>query len=319
MNKVICIGSSTQDIFFPTSEGKIIETPEELISQRKIAFELGAKYKIDRRFESLGGCSANVAAGLSRQNLEVAHYTVVGKDAIGEWIKKIHLEENIGINLVETCDCKSDLTMVLVNEDGGERVIFHHKEANEKFEFDPDKLTKADWVYIGDIFGDWKGIVEGIAEKAAKENMLIAFNPRETMISDGGKKIFDFFRSCEIVFLNKDEAIEILLAHNGKIDSQDEKYLMAELKKSGARVIVITDGERGAWAINEDNDVHVDAVKVDKAIDMTGAGDAFASGFLAAYIKRKDLEECVHWGVKNGASVVKHFGGIKGLLRENEM
>ena len=48
MKTVICIGASTQDIFFPTAEGKIIETPEDVTSQRKIAFELGAKYP-DRR------------------------------------------------------------------------------------------------------------------------------------------------------------------------------------------------------------------------------------------------------------------------------
>jgi len=319
MKKIICIGSSTQDIFFPTKEGKIIETPEELTSQRKIAFELGAKYKIEKRFESLGGCSANVAAGLSRQRIEVSHYTGIGNDIIGQWIKQKHSEENIGTDLLEICDCRSDLSLVLVDENGGERVIFHHKEANKTFEFDPNKLTNADWVYIGDIFGNWEKVISEIIKKSATENIPVAFNPRQTMIADDNNKLFDFFQACEVVFLNKDEAIEILVARNAQLDSKDEEYLLAELKKSGAKVIVITDGERGAWASNGERNVHVDAVKIDKAVDMTGAGDAFASGFLSAYIKGKDLEECAKQGVKNGASVVEHYGGIKGLLRENEI
>lgn len=319
MTKAICIGSSTQDIFFPTSEGKIIETPEEITSKRKIAFELGAKYKISERFESLGGCSANVAAGLSRQGISVSHYTVIGKDMIGEWIIQKHKEEGIGTDFLEICDCKSDLSMILVDKNSGDRTIFHHKGANEKFEFNPEKITNADWVYIGDIFGDWKKIISGIIKKTAKNKTLVAFNPRQSMIAGGDNKLFEFFGDCEVVFLNKDEAIEILLAHNSKLDSEDEGYLLTELKKTGAAVITITDGDRGAWAINGDEIVHIDAVKVSNVVDMTGAGDAFASGFLAAYIKGEKLEECVRRGIKNGANVVQFYGGIEGLLRENEI
>lgn len=319
MTKIICVGSSTQDIFLPTSEGKIIETPEEITSKRKIAFELGAKYKISERFESLGGCSANVAAGLSRQGIAASHYTAVGKDMIGEWIIQKHREEKIGTELLEVCDCKSDLSMILVDKNNGDRTIFHHKVANEKFEFNPDKIINAEWIYVGDIFGDWEKVILGIIDRAVPEKTLIAFNPRQSMIAGGDKKLLDFFGACEVVFLNKDEAIEILLECNSKLDSEDEEYLLTELKKTGAAVIAITDGERGAWAIDGKEIVHVDAIRVDKVADMTGAGDAFASGFLAAYIKGESLEDCVRLGIKNGASVVKFYGGIEGLLRESEI
>ena len=52
--KVICVGSTSKDIFFPTSEGQVVDTPEDLESQKKFVFELGAKYHISDRFESLG-------------------------------------------------------------------------------------------------------------------------------------------------------------------------------------------------------------------------------------------------------------------------
>ncbi len=319
MDKVICVGSSTQDIFLPTGEGKIIETPEEITSKRKIAFELGAKYKINKRHESLGGCSANVAAGLSRQGILATHYTVIGKDAIGEWIIQKHQEEKIGTELLEVLDGKSDLSMILVDEKRGDRVIFHNKEVNEKFRFDASKIAEADWVYIGDVFGDWEKIISEIIQKAKAENISVAFNPRQTMIAGNKKEeLFKIFKSCEVVFLNKDEAIEILMVKDGHLESQDEEYLLSELQKKAPTIFVLTDGDRGAWAIDDKEVVHADAVKVDNVVDMTGAGDAFASGFLSAYIKDKDLKKCVFWGVKNGASVVEHFGGIEGLLREGE-
>ncbi len=82
--KIICIGSSSKDIFFPTDEGVILETPEDLTSQRKIAFELGAKFRAEDRYEALGGCAANVAAGLARIGFETEYYTKIGDDDLGK-------------------------------------------------------------------------------------------------------------------------------------------------------------------------------------------------------------------------------------------
>ena len=318
MTKVICIGSATQDIFFPTEEGKVIETPEEITSQRKIAFELGAKYKISERFESLGGCSANVASGLAKQGIETIHYTAIGNDMEGEWIRKKHEELGIGTDLLETCDCKSDLSLIIVDKNTGERTIFHHKEANERFFFDIEKLSGADWAYVGDIFGDWKSIISRIIEKSHSEGISIAFNPRQAMLTEDKQKLFELFGFCKIVFLNKDEALEILSGLDIETGGKEEEYLLREIQKSGVKVAVITDGENGAWAIEGDKVVQVKALK-EKQVDSTGAGDAFASGFLAAHIKGRNLEECLAWGVSNGGSVVNYYGGIEGLLDEEKI
>jgi ribokinase len=54
-------------------------------------------------------------------------------------------------------------------------------------------------------------------------------------------------------------------------------------------------------------------------VETTGAGDAFASGFLAAYVKSKTLPECLQWGAANAGNSVKFYGGVEGLLTEKEM
>jgi len=315
MKKVICIGSTSKDIFFPTSEGKIIETPKDTESQRKIAFELGAKFHINDRFESLGGCGANQAVGLSRLGETVSCYTAIGNDSVGEWMKKEFVKENIGQELVEVKkNSLSGLSAIVVDQNSGERIIFSNQEANEKLEIDPKKLAGTNFVSITDLSGNWKDIADAAMDFCQQNEIRSAFNPRSRNIQEDARKVFELAGKCEIFFVNKDEAIEIIGS-----DSSDEKYLLAALKKSGAKIVAITNGARGAWASDGEKIVHMKAMKIDKTVDTTGAGDAFASGFLAAYIKEKDLETCVRWGIQNGASVVQHYGGIEGLLKESEI
>jgi len=95
----------------------------------------------------------------------------------------------------------------------------------------------------------------------------------------------------------------------------DEKFLIAELKKIGGKIIVITDGVNGAWAMQEEKIWFVPAIKV-KAYDSTGAGDAFSGAFWGAYLKGEKIAECLKWGIINGGSVVQFYGGQRGLLNE---
>ena len=323
MKKVICVGSTSKDIFFPTREGKIIETPEDLESQRKIVFEMGAKFHISDRYESLGGCGANQAAGLRRLNCEAFCYTAIGTDETGEWLRKEFVKNSIPLDLVQVIpNSLSGLSAIVVDEGSGERIIFSNQEANEKLQINPEIFCDAEFVSITDLSGDWQGIAGATAAYCSREKIKIAFNPRGRNIKENPSKVFELAGKSEIFFVNKDEAIEIVSNvcrddPSGRLN--DERYLLQELKKSGAKVVVITDGEKGAWAADEKNTVNVKAEKVEKVVDTTGAGDAFASGFLAAYIKNKNLEECVRWGVKNGANVVKYYGGVGGLLKETEL
>ncbi len=323
MSRIICIGSTSKDIFFPTAEGRIIETPEEVDSQKKIVFEMGAKYHISDRFESLGGCGANQAAGLSRLGIEAACYTAIGDDEAGAWIKSRLSEENISMDFADTVPGSlSGLSAIIVDQNTGERIIFSNQEANEKLAIDLKKIAGADFISIADLSGDWQGIADATLDFCRNNNIKTAFNPRGRNIKENPQKVFELAGKCEVFFVNKDEAIEIVASIVKDTPAErlrDENYLLQELKKSGGKIMVITDGERGAWAAEEKNTAHAGAVKVENVVDTTGAGDAFTSGFLAAHIKGKSLEECLRWGTKNGGNVVKFYGGVEGLLREREI
>ena len=61
MQRILCVGSASKDIFFSTSEGVILQTPDDIRSQSKVAFELGGKVRSRVRVEAVGGVAANVA------------------------------------------------------------------------------------------------------------------------------------------------------------------------------------------------------------------------------------------------------------------
>lgn len=322
MKSVICIGSSSKDIFFPTSEGIISETLGDLASQRKITFELGAKYHIGDRFESLGGCGANQAIGLSRLGVQALCYTSIGDDAVGDWIKSEFNKEKIKQDLVQTeRNSLSGLSAIVVDKNSGERIIFSNQEANEKLTVDPEKLVGTDFISVTDLSGDWIGVMETVINFCGQNKIRVAYNPRGINIKQDPEKVFEFSGKSEIFFVNKDEAIEIISSKTiNKADANlnDEKFLTEELKKSGVKVAIITDGKRGAWVTDGDKLLWAGALGI-QPVETTGAGDAFSSGFLAARIKGKDLEECLKWGIANSGNSVKFYGSIAGLLDEENI
>ena len=318
--QILCIGSATKDIFFPTSEGVLMDTPEDLLSQRKIAFEVGAKYHIDNRFESLGGCSVNVAVGLKRTGEKVACYSSIGDDVVGKWIFQHIAAEGIDLkNIKIQRNCQNDLSAIVVDKNTGERVIFSCQTSNNKLEIESERIENADWIFIGDVSGDWKKNIAKIIEISKEKEIKIAFNPRQKMIHDNAVEVAKIISKVEIVFLNKDEATEILSADVEKdADLNDEKHLLKELRKMGCSLVVITDGARGAWAYDGNQMFHVDAM-LQKAVDTTGAGDAFTSGFFSAHVKAKEISECLSWGIVNSSNSVLFYGGQEGLLGQNEI
>ncbi|MCX6762074.1 MAG: carbohydrate kinase family protein [Candidatus Moranbacteria bacterium] len=329
MQKIICIGSACKDVFFPTDGGKIIKTPEDILSQQKIEFELGAKYRIEDRYEALGGCAANVAVGLARLGTQVSCYSHIGNDQIADWILAELKKNNVGIDLVtKDAGFPSDMSAIIVDKNSAERVIFSNQKANTKLEIIPEKITFAEWIFVGDLHGDWQKDLDLISSVAEENKIKLAYNPRQSNIHDDVKKVVEIIAGTDVLFVNKDEALEILLLENSEqktlptgrqaVNSEkinNEEYLLGELKKLGAGIVVITDGVRGAWASAGGETFFVPGQKVN-AVDSTGAGDAFASGFLASYLKEKTLRECLDWGIANSSNSVQFYGAIEGLMNE---
>jgi sugar/nucleoside kinase (ribokinase family) len=328
MEKIICIGSITKDIIFPINDGVIMETPDDLESQIKIAFELGAKYQLATgRHESIGGCAANVACGLARLGVDSHCCTRIGDDQSGDWLRQELRNNGVATDLVQRGEkCNSDLSFIIAHIPSEDRIIFSDRASNEKLEIltGEIKAVAAKWIFISSLNGteeeSWDVKLDKILQLAQVEKMKIIFNPGQKNIKSKPFKVIETVRQAKILLVNKDEAIEIVekLGIFNEEELKDERFLAEKLYQQGLQVISMTDGARGVWGYDGREFLHLEARK-EQVADTLGAGDAFASGFIAAYLKRKKLEECLRWGTANSSSVVRSYGAIAGLLKEGEI
>ena len=103
-----------------------------------------------------------------------------------------------------------------------------------------------------------------------------------------------------ITFANEEEIISLINANNFK----EVISFAKEIKKT----LVITRGEKGAVSVNGDNVTEVDAKKNLRIIDLTGAGDLFASGYLHGYINNFSEEDCLKKGTEMSSKVIQQIG-----------
>jgi ribokinase len=141
-------------------------------------------------------------------------------------------------------------------------------------------------------------------EVLVKKGTKFAFNPSEYLIKR--EDLSGLLKVCEVLVVNKEEA--------GLLTK--DKDLFKGLNKLGAKVIVITDKNKPIKCYDSYTDKKYSLMpnKI-KVKERTGAGDAFASGFVAGLIRNKTMPECLKLGLKEGESVIRYFGAKNKLLR----
>ena len=105
--------------------------------------------------------------------------------------------------------------------------------------------------------------------------------------------------------------LDILIGNENEINelTNKEKLLdsINELKKLN-KLIIITRSDKGSLAIKNTEIISCDSVKVDKIVDLTGAGDLFAAGFLKEYLDKSEIKKCLTTGSILASRVIKKIG-----------
>lgn len=322
---IITIGGATEDITFYTDEGVLIDNKEDILRQRLLAFEYGAKIQIDKAYSTFGGGAANAAICLARLGLNTASLVSVGQDGRGDLILKNLEKQGVDTSVAQRkADTESGFSFLLVGQTN-EHIVFSNRAANTKLEIldaDLENIKNTYWIYMTSLSGNWQDVLKRVFSVTG---VKIAWNPGHIQLHLGVKAIGKHFSKVKVLVINKDEATEIVVS-DSKYKNKNTKFLdniknlLTIIKNWGPEIVIITSGKDGADAYDGNKFYHQDILREKRRLDTTGVGDAFGSTFVAGMeLYNGNIKKAMGLAVKNTASVISQQGAQNGLLTKKEI
>lgn len=310
MFDVISIGDGTIDTYIKIHDAEVRCSLHK--ENCKICVEYGKKIPVDQLLHLVGGNACNNAVGSARLNLKTAVYMNLGSDAQGKQILDKLRSEGVNTRyVVLNKGMDSNYSAVLTFL--GERTIFVY---HQDWEYRLPDLEAARWVYFTSPSQSFihSNLLNELIQYLERTHAKFVYNPGTFQIKMDIKKNPRLLSLTELFIVNKEEAEVILKKEKGI----SVKRLLKGIADLGPKMVVITDGKDGSYGFDGDGYFKLEAFP-SRLMEMTGAGDAYATGCMAGLMHGKDLKEAMRWGACNGASVVEHMGAQEGLLTYNKM
>lgn len=311
----LAIGDITTDAFIRLKEASVhcrVDTDRCELCMRfgdKIPFEF---VKIVKAV----GNSANAAVCLARigknSGLRSGLMTQVGQDENGKDCLSNLVKEKVDTRYAKIHkDMQTNYHFVLWFE-ADRTILINHVDYVYKL---PAIKRNPKWIYLSSIGSNSKEYHKEIGDYLTKnKDVKLAFQPGTFQIKLGIKELKDVYKHTEVFICNVEEAQTIL-----HTESREIKILLAEIHANGPKIVIITDGPKGAYMLDGDHFYFMPTYPDPKPpLERTGCGDAFASTFVAALMLGKTPLEALMWSPINPMSVVQYIGAQEGLLdREN--
>jgi ribokinase len=324
MYDFITIGGTTRDISFFTTEGILIKNRLDILHQNVLAFESGAKIKVDKFYYSYGGGAANAAVCLANFDFKTACLAPVGRDDNGRMIIKNLVTRRVKTSLIQTVAREESGSSFVLISPSGERIIFAQRGANAKLKINRAgraALRKAKNIYIASLSGHWQAELKKIFAAVGPQGPQVFWNPGMTQYLDGIAAIAPYMKKVTVLASNKDEAIELVMTSQqhrrlGRAVLNNPEELVKILHGFGPKIVVITLGADGVIAYDGLKIYRRSIIKGGKVVDTTGVGDIFNSTFAAGLVLfAGDIEKSLHLSLQNTAAKVAHIGAQNGLIK----
>jgi len=311
MNKsILGIGNAIVDIFCRVNDdfikkNKLIKGSMRLINKDEFD-HLKKKIKINKIVA--GGSAANTMAGISYLGGDASFVGKINSDELGLIYKKSLFDISVKFNYIEKKEkLTTGASIILITPDS-ERTMCTYLGVSSQLsamDLNAKQIENKKLVFLEGYLWD-KGASEKMFKyliKIAKKNKIkIAMSLSDIFCVSRHKK--DFINllknDLDILIGNEKECIELT-------GSKNIKESINELKKFN-KLIVITRGQKGSLAIQDGNIINCKANKINKVLDLTGAGDLFAAGFLKKYLEKSEIKKCLYTGTLIASKIIKKIG-----------
>jgi len=308
--KILGIGNAIVDVFVKVDDNflyknKLVKGSMKLIE--KDEFETLKNIIKIEKIEA-GGSVANTMAGIAYIGGNASFVGKINSDEFGKIYRESLKKINVNFSYVEKKEnLPTGASIIFITPDS-ERTMCTFLGASSqlsKNDINENDVREYKIIFLEGYLWD-KGSSEEmfkhIINLARKNNIKVAMS-----LSD----IFCVSRHREDFFYLLKNDLDILIGNENEINKliQKENLLesIVELKKIN-KLIIITRSENGSVAILNNEITNCEGVKVEKVLDLTGAGDLFASGFFKEYLDDSNIKKCLNRGSELASKIIQKIG-----------
>jgi sugar/nucleoside kinase (ribokinase family) len=261
-----------------------------------------------------GGCAFNIAVGISRMGIQTGVIGTLGDDEEGrsylQWLR----ENGVDSTAVTMQQGGSTPVSNLYYDHAGTSVCYYWPGASgQPGDAGPQSevLGRADWLVLAVAPAELTLRLLDMAEQqSARPTLNIAWRVKADSHAHPPELIMRMLAASRLIFLNRDE-----LRFIGEATGRST---LEGILAVGPEMVVLTLGEQGSSITTRSGPIQVPAAPVRQVVDTTGSGDAYVSGFLAAYIRGATPREAAMVGARNAAAVLEQVGSQTGLCTWEE-
>ena len=232
----------------------------------------------------------------------------INSDNFGEMYRKSLQDINVNFSYLEKNEeLSTGASIVLITPDSERTMctylgISSHLSAND---INENNIINHELIFLEGYLWD-----KGISEKMFKHAISIA-KKNKIKIAMSLSDIFCVTRHKQDFYNLLNNDLDILIGNENEINElANKKNLLDSINqlKELNKLIIITRSENGSMAIKNNEIINCNSTKVNKVLDLTGAGDLFAAGFLKEYLDNSDIKKCLETGSMLASKIIQKIG-----------
>lgn len=308
----LAIGDIVTEPFIRLKEAEIITKQDGEVD---LAMRWGDKIPYDYVVQMPAvGNAANAAVSAARLEAKSGLNAYVGKDALGDECLQVLKDQRVSTDYMVQEEGKETNHHFVLWFETDRTILVKHTE----FDYQPPKLSASPkWIYLSSLSEHSLPFHQALVGFLAEHpDSKLTFQPGTFQMNMGVEALKGIYDRTEVFVVNKEEAERIL-----KLTPHEEiPTLLKGLHELGPKIVIVTDGTKGAYSFDGNEMLVVPMYPDQKApFERTGAGDAFASSVSVALAFGKPLKEALLWGPINSMSVVQDVGAQRGLLTREQL
>jgi sugar/nucleoside kinase (ribokinase family) len=308
--KILGIGNAIVDVLAKVDDeflkkNKLIKGSMKLINKAEFE-DLKKNVKIEKVVA--GGSVANTMAGIAHLKGSPSFIGKINSDNFGEMYRKSLQDINVNFSYIEKNeDLSTGASIILITPDSERTMctylgISSHLSAND---INENNIIDHELIFLEGYLWD-----KGISEKMFKHAISIA-KKNKVKIAMSLSDIFCVTRHKQDFYNLLKNDLDILIGNENEINElANKKNLLDSVNqlKQLNKLIVITRSENGSMAIKYNEIINCNSIKVKEVLDLTGAGDLFAAGFLKEYLNNSDIKKCLETGSMLASKIIQKIG-----------